>query len=298
MALALEAAGNGLVTQGFFFAVNFLELGIALHHVAEDHGHQHAFPESFAASGFIQLQVRTVFVLGEFKDGVSPLHGEVEFRFVINFLVHAAAHFRHVHGLYADAQVIFPERLVHNGTGNAHGAAADGKIAFSAEGGYGEAGAAEAQDFFSYVFRDGSIRGVLHVFSVDGESRESFLVQAGQRSGQIHGAGAFRAVEAPDGLGSERIHVKCFTAVAPARRNGQGDADVVGLEFVRAGGGFRRAADAGVRDHAFDGFSGGVADVGLNKGGGRLGHVHGLIFQGFPDAEAATVNRGADTDGW
>jgi hypothetical protein len=41
-----------------------------------------------------------------------------------------------------------------------------------------------------------------------------------------------------------------------------------------------------------------VADVGLNKGGGGLGHVHGLIFQGFPDAEAATVNRGADTDGW
>ena len=44
----------------------------------------------------------------------------------------------------------------------------DTGVCMRVEGGYGEAGAAEAQDFFSYVFRDGSIRGVLHVFSADG----------------------------------------------------------------------------------------------------------------------------------
>ena len=298
VALALEAAGNGLVAHGFLFAVDFLELGVALHHVPEDHGHQHAFLEGPAASGFVQLQVRAVLVFGEFEDGVRPLHGEVEFRFVVNLLVHAAAHFRHVHGLYADAQVVFPEGLVHDGAGDAHGAAADGEVALAAEGGYGQAGAAEAQDFFSHVFRNGGIPGVLDVFPVNGEGGEALLVQSGQGGGQVHGAGAFRAVEAPDGFGRERVHVKGLAAVAPAGRDGQGDADVVGLEFVRAGGGFRRTANAGVCDHALDGFAGGVADVGLNESRGRLGHVHGLIFQGFPDAEAAAVNRGADTDGW
>lgn len=35
------------------------------------------------------------------------------------------------------------------------------------------------------------------------------------------------------------------------------------------------------------GSPGGVADIGFNKGGGGLGHVHGLVFQRFADAEAA-----------
>ena len=158
-------------------------------------------------------------------------------------------------------------------------------------------GAGEAEDFFRYVIRDGGVSRILHVLAVNGKGGEALLVQARQGGGQVHGAGALRSVEAPDGLGRERVHVESFTAVAPAGRYGQGDPYVVGLELVRTGGGFRGAADAGVRDHAFDGFAGGVADIGFNKGGGGLGHVHGLVFQRFADAEAAAVNRGTDSYG-
>ena len=62
---------------------------------------------------------------------------------------------------------------------------------------------------------------------------------------EIDRARALRAVKAPNGLNSQWVKIHRLTAVAPAGRNGQRDADVVGLEFVRAGGGFPEDERAG-----------------------------------------------------
>jgi hypothetical protein len=68
-------------------------------------------------------------------------------------------------------------------------------------------------------------------------------------------------------------------------------------ELTAGGSSLSRATDGGVGDNALHGLAVGVGHVSLDEGGGGLGHVHGLILQGFTNAEAAAVNRGADTNG-
>ena len=295
--LSLETAANGIEAHAFFLAVDFLELGIAMHHIAEDDGHE----DRLAQGAFLLLggedEVGAVAVRANLHELLGPFHGKLELSLVVDAQFHAAAHFGHVDSLHAHAHVAFPEGLVNNGTCDTHGAATDGEVALATQGGHGETSAGKAQNLLSHVLGDGGIIGVLHVVTVDGESRNPLLGITSQSSGQVHSAGALGAIEAPDSLGGGGIGLKSFGDVAPAGSHNQGAAHVVLSELLVTGSSLSRTTDGGVGDDALHGLAVGVGHVSLDEGGGSLGHVHGLILQGFTNAEAAAVNRGADTNG-
>ena len=115
----------------------------------------------------------------------------------------------------------------------------------------GQSGADEAEDFRPHV--GGNLRGVLvlHVAAVDAEGGQSLLGVPGQHGGQVDRPRPLSAVETPDGLGQQRIHVHGFRAVAPAGRDGERHAHARSGELLRRPGGLGDAADAGVGDDAF-----------------------------------------------
>ena len=186
--------------------------------------------------------------------------------------------------------------MIDDRTGDAHRDVAERHVALAADGGDGEAGAGEAQELFLHVGGDRGIAGVLHVTAVDRESRQALLVVRGERGGQIDGARTLGAVEAPDRLRTQRVHVDRFAAVAPARRDGDRQADVGDLELVFARGRFGHAADAGIGDHALDRLAGGVAQILLQELGRANGHVHRLLFERLAHAQATVVDGRADAD--
>ncbi len=146
------------------------------------------------------------------------------------------------------------------------------------------------------VGRDTRVRCVLDVAPVYPERGESLLGMGGEHRGQIDGAGPFGPVEAPNGLGDQRVHVHRFRAVAPARRDRDREADPRPGELVRGLGRLGHAADARVRDDALHGLAVGVAEVGREEAGYRLRQGHRLAFQRLPDAVAAAIDRGTDAD--
>ena len=75
---------------------------------------------------------------------------------------------------------------------------------------------------------------------------------SGEDCGEINRARTFGSVEAPDRFRGLRVHVHGFGTVAPAGRHGQGNADIFAAELIRTCGGFRDAADRGVRNDTFD----------------------------------------------
>jgi len=116
----------------------------------------------------------------------------------------------------------------------------------------------------------------------------------GEGGGEVDRAGAFGAVEAPDGFGDRRGEVDGFATVAPAGSDGEGDADVFSCELFGAVGGFGGTTDAGVGEDDFDGETTGVADVFGDEGSGAGCHGHGDFFKRFTDAAIATVDSGAN----
>ena len=131
--------------------------------------------------------------------------------------------------------------------------------------------------------------------AVDGEGGQSLLGIGGQHCRQIYRAGALGAIEAPDGLNGEGVHVEGFHAVAPAGGHGQGGSHVLGGEGLLAFGRFRAAADgAGRNDHLY----GSAVRVlqGFDQSLGGIGHAHGLVFQTFADAAPAAVDDRTNAD--
>ena len=57
---------------------------------------------------------------------------------------------------------------------------------------------------------------LLHVMAIDRKGGKAALGMGRHDGREVHGAGAPRAVEAPDGLDRLRVHVKRLRAVAPA----------------------------------------------------------------------------------
>ena len=85
-------------------------------------------------------------------------------------------------------------------------------------------GPREPEELLLHVGRDGRVAGILHVAPVDAEGGQALLAVAGEHCREIDGARALGAVEAPDRLGHERVHVHRLGAVAPAGRDGERDA--------------------------------------------------------------------------
>ena len=134
------------------------------------------------------------------------------------------------------------------------------------------------------------VAGVLHVATVDREGGQTLLVVRRQRRREIDRAGPLGAVEAPDRLRPQRIHVDGLAAVAPARRHRHRRADVGAGELGFAGGGFRHAGDRGVGDHALHRFAARVAQLGRQQRRGAARHRHRLLFQRFAHATAPAIN--------
>ena len=268
-----------------------------MHHVAEDDGHEDGLAQGALLLLGREDEVGAVALRTNLHVLLGPLHGQVELGLVVDAQFHAAANLRHVDRLHAHAHVAFPEGLVHDGTGDTHGAATDGEVALATQGGHGKTGAGEAQNLLSHVLGDGGIIGVLHVVTVDGECGHTLLGIAGKSSGEVHSAGALGAVEAPDSLGRGGIGLEGFGDVAPAGSHDKGAAHVVLSELLVAGSGLSRATDGGIGDDALHGLAVGVLHVGLDEGSSSLGHVHGLILQRLTNAKAAAVNRRANPDG-
>jgi hypothetical protein len=294
--LALEAAGDGVVALGLLAEAHLLERRVADHQVAGDQRHlDRLLPlavELLAAA----LGGRRVEVLALGAVLLHPGQRLLVLGLVIDALVHAADELRHVDGLDAHAEVFLEERLVHDGAGDAHGDAAHAEVRLAAHGGHGQAGAGEAQDLLRHVLRDGVVAAVLDVAAVDAERGQALLGVAGQHGRQVHRTRALGAVEAPDRLRAQGVHVHGLAAVAPAGGDGEGQAHVLAGKLVGAGGGLGDAADAGVGDHALDGSAGGVAQRGADQLGRGLGQGHGLLFERLAHAAQAAVDGGADTD--
>ena len=188
------------------------------------------------------------------------------------------------------------EVVVDQGAGDAHRDVADRKIRLATHRGGGDGSPGERQNFAAYVVRNFGFVFVLHVTAVDAERRQTLLAVSGQYGGQIHGAGALGAVEAPDGLRHGGVHVHRFGTVAPTGRNGQCSADAFAGEFGCRLGRLGHAADTSVGDDAFDRRAACVTYVFRNQFGDGLGHAHRLVFQRFTHALATSVDGRPNAD--
>ena len=227
---------------------------------------------------------------------IHPFHGALELVVVVDALVPAADDLGHVHGLVAHAQVFFKKLGVGRGTGDAHGDGAQRHVGLAAHLRHRQAGLGKPQQLFLDVVGNGVIADVLYVMAVDAERRQTLLRVRGQHRRQIHRARALRAVEAPDSLGSEGVHVHGLGAVAPAGGHADGHAHVLPRELLRAVRRLFEAADGGIGDDALYGQSAAVAQIRLEEVLGGPGQAHGLIFQALANALAPSVDDGADAD--
>ena len=132
--------------------------------------------------------------------------------------------------------------------------------------------------------------------AIDGEGWQPLLGMGSQHSGQVDGAGALGAVEAPYRLDGAGVHVEGLAAVAPAAGNGQRSHHIFGLELVGTGCGFGAAADGGIGNDTLHRGAVRVTQVFFDQGLGITGHGHGLVLQTFTNAAPAAVDGGTDTD--
>ena len=294
--LALKAARDGVVAVGFLDKAHFRELLVALHQVARDHGHQDALFHDLGLLRIVVLDGLGVLVPADVDVFLDPFLGQLEFLVVVDAFLPAAGEFAHVHLLHAQAQILFQERRAHDGAADAHAHAAHAKVRLAAQRRHCKTGARKAQQLLAHVRRDAAVVRVLHVMAVDGEGGQALLVVRRQRRGQVHRAGALGAVEAPDGLGAQGIHVDGLAAVAPAGGDGDGQAHVLARELGVAVRRLGKAADGGVRDHALHGQAAGVLEFLADQLGNRRRHRHRLILQPLADAISAAVDGGTDAD--
>ena len=295
LTLALEAGCDGAVAASLFLEAQLGQTRVAVHEVAGDDRHLgDELPPVLVLLGVLPL--RRVPVLALLEVLADPLVGLLVLFGVVDALFDAAGELGHVDVLVAHAEVGAEEVGVDDGAGDTHGDGAHGQVGLTLHLRDGQAGGRVVEEAGAHVLGDGGVVSVLHVLAVDAEGGDADLGVAGQGGGEVHGAGALGAVEAPDGVRHRGVHVSGLGAVAPAGGDRQGQADVVRAELGGAGLGLVDAADRGVSDDDLDGAAVRVAQVGGEKLGDGLRHVHGLLFERLTNALAAAVNSGADSD--
>lgn len=125
--------------------------------------------------------------------------------------------------------------------------------------------------------------------AVDAEGGQTLLCVGRKNGRQIHSSRTLGAVEAPDTLDGHGIHVHGLGAVAPAGGDGQGDGDALTLELLRAGGGFRHAADGRIGHNDLHVLAVGVIEIFLEQFFCGLGHGHDLVFQALTQLQWAAA---------
>ena len=295
LALSLEAGGDGPVAARFLLEAQLGQARVAVHEVAGDERHLgDELPPVLVLLGVLPL--RRVPVLALLEVLADPLVRLLVLLGIVDTLFDATGELGHVDVLVAHAEVGAEEVGVDNGARDAHGDGAHGQVGLTLHLRDGQASGRVVEEAGAHVLGDGGVVSVLHVLAVDAEGGDADLGVAGQGGGEVHGAGALRAVEAPDGVRHRGVHVGGLGAVAPAGGDRQGQANVVRAELRGAGLGLVDAADRGVSDDDLDGAAVRVAQVGGEKLGDGLRHVHGLLFERLTNALAAAVNSGADSD--
>ena len=295
LTLTLEAGRDGAVAASLFLEAQLGQARVAVHEVAGDDRHLgDELPPVLVLLGVLPL--RRVPVLALLEVLADPLVGLLVLFGVVDALIDAAGELGHVDVFVTHAEVGAEEVGVDDGAGDTHGDGAHGQVGLTLHLRDSQAGGRVVEEAGTHVLGDGGVVSVLHVLAVDAEGRNANLGMASQGSSEVHGAGALGAVEAPDGVRHRGVHVSGLGAVAPAGGDRQGQADVVRAELGGAGLGLVDAADRGVSDDDLDGAAIRVAQVGGEKLGDGLRHVHGLLFERLTNALAATVNSGADSD--
>ena len=297
LALALEAAGDGVVAHGLFL-VALGQVLVAVHQILDDQVHLQGELPVLVLLLAALLELGGVLVKALDDVLVGPGLELLVLGLVVDALGHAADDFHLVHGLDAHAQVVLDELGIDDGAADAHADGTDLQVALAAHGGHGHGCAGEAEQLLLDVGGDGGVVRVLNLMAVDAEGRQALLGMGGQNGGQIYRAGALGAVEAPHALDGVAVHVHGLGAIAPAGGHGQGDGHAIVAELFLAGGGLGHAADGGVRDDDLHGLTVGVAQVFFKELLGGQGHVHGLLLQAFAHLQhaAAAVDGGANAD--
>ncbi len=296
LALPLETRGNRVVAQSLFSVTELLQPGIAHHQIPGDQGH---------LDGDLPIPIL-------FRPAALDLHGIVVFAFrailfhpsqrplellrIVDTPLHAAYELGHVDGFNTHAQVRLKHSLVHDGASDPHGHTAHGQVGFAAHSGHRQAGFGKLQQLLSNIPRDGRIARILDIPAVDAESRQPLLGVPGHHSRQIDRARALGAVEAPDCLGNEWVHVHRLGPVAPTGGDSDGNADTLLRKFVSALSRLRDAADASIGDDALYRQTVGMAQVFAQQIRNCLGHCHRLVLQGLSHSLPATVNRRPNAD--
>ena len=228
--------------------------------------------------------------------GAGPGEALLQLDRVVDPLLEPAVELGHVDRFHAHAQVLLEERLVHDGPGDAHRHAAEREVGLAAQDRRGETRLREAQDPGLDVVGDRAVGGVLDVAPVDAERRQALLGVRGEDGGEVDGARPLRAVEAPDRLGRQGVHVHGLGAVAPAGRDGQRDTHALLAEQLGDLGRLVHAADVVVGDHALDRAAVRVAQGAADQLRGTERHVAGLDLERLADPVEAAVDRRADAD--
>ena len=302
VALPLEPARDGVFAQGLLMPAHLVQFGVAVEDIPHDDGHlgdelpvlvggDHLGAGDDLGQLLTGVAVKTLPAVG-----ADPSQGLVVLLMVVDLQGDAADDLGQIAPLGPDAEVFLEHLGVAVAAHDPHGDAAQVNVGFVLHPSHRHGAPGKTQDLFLHVSGDLAVAGVLHVMAVDREGRQALLGVGGQHRSQIHRAGAFGTVEAPDRLDGVGVHVKGLSPVTPAGSDGEGGHHVLGGELVLAGSCLRPAPYGGVRDHTLDRGAVGIAQRLLDPFLCLAGHGHGLFFQTFPHAAPAAVDGGPDAD--
>ncbi len=287
---------RGVAAEGLFAEAHRLQRRVADHQVARDQGHlDHVLPIRILG-GRRLLQLLLVQILAFLAVLLGPRQCLVILGLVVNAFGNPAVHLAHVDILGAHAQVVLEEVRVHERACDAHRRGADREIGLAAHHRHGETTLDESQQYLAHVGRHRGVGAILHLLSVNAMGRQPLLRVTRQHCRQIDRARTLRAVEAPHRLGQVGVGVHGLRTVAPAGRHRQRHADVLLLEFRRAGRRFGAAADVRVGEDALYGRTVRILQVLGDQLRRALGHVHGLVFQRLAHTAPTPVDHRADAD--
>jgi hypothetical protein len=162
-------------------------------------------------------------------------------------------------------EIALEEGVVDDRAGDAHRRAADAQVRLAAHDCHAETRSGEAEQLLLHVRRDRGVGRILDIVPVDAECRQALLRMGREDRREVHRARSLRAVEAPDRLRRERIHVHRLGPIAPAGGHRDGDADAFVPEELSRLRRLGDATDAVRSDDALDGRTVRIAQLGTEQ---------------------------------
>ena len=284
------------MAESLFAIADLGQARVTRQQVAGDDGHlDHGLPvEVLLLTAALGLGLVPVHVFGAV--GLGPGERPRVLSLVVDALVHAPGQFAHVDRLDAHPEIALEESVVDNRAGDAHRRTADAQVRLAAHDCHAETRSGEAKQLLLHVRRDRGVGRILDVAAVDAERRQALLRMGREDRREVHRARSLRAVETPDRLGSERIHVHRLGPIAPARGHRDGDADAFAPEELSRLRRLGDAADAVRSDDALYGRTVRITQFGTQQRCRRLRHCHRLVFERLANPSPPPVDGRPDAD--